>query len=287
MKFLTNHFTGEQLALLYPLIEMLQSSEMGEPSWEIAIMQLKSQGLYEPLMELLKEEYSIYRFSNEIEILYFSITRSIEIYNDKVQFDIAGGGNSIVSSMDRYSCSHKLPLLSKTLHLKVISSIEILNSNNIGYPIYLTLGWDVDIIGLQNDYVRINCNCNVIGNSHKISNVIKECESMGINVWFDTLDLSSLIKLKHLVIKRLGYNYWDIKLVHDINKMASLFPPHLETVSFENASDDILLESLLNCIPTLPNLHKIVLPQGRGDKYEQTLLQQGFIRDYDDVFIKR
>ena len=285
MKFLTNHFTGEQLTLLYPLIEMLQSSEVGEPSWEIAIMQLKSQGLYEPLMELLKEEYSIYRFSNEIEMLCFSITRSLEIYKNRVQFDIAGGDNPIVSCIDKYSCLHKLPLLSKTLRLQVNSDIEILNSDNIVYPIHLVLLWNADIIGLRNDYIEINCI--PVRNSHKTSNVIREFESMGIDVWFDTLDLSSLIKLKHLVIKRLGYNYWDNNLTHDINNMASLFPPHLETFSFENASDNILLGNLLNCIPTLPQLHKITLPQGSGDNYEQTLLQQGFIRDYDNDFIRR
>ena len=59
MKFLTTHFTGEQIQFLFPIIEMMQSSDVGASDWELAMLQLKTLNLYTPLMEALKEEYAI------------------------------------------------------------------------------------------------------------------------------------------------------------------------------------------------------------------------------------
>ena len=285
MKFLTTHFTGEQIQFLSPIIEMMQSSDVGSSNWELAMLQLKTLNLYTPLMEALKEEYAIYDLTDDF-LIFFPFSRKMEIYKHKVMFDVAGVGIFNTSGKEYYSCSHKLPVFSNTLGLKIIDDVEIVNSNNIEYPIKLELWREADIFGLPNTVSEIVwCKYE---HQHKISNIIKECEALKLHLFsYDCGNLASLDNLKHLELSFRMFSGGLLIKNRLINFSKGGLPKNLETLSIKNGSTIDLLEIMRNQVPHLPKLHKITLPQDTGDDWEQEMLLLGFVRECEDVFTRQ
>lgn len=270
MKLLSPHFSEEQIENLIPIIELMQDPF----SFEIGILQLKGQTLYDSFISFLKDYSSQYLYLNgvdEMVLLLYMFCEEIVVGEGKILFTpLVMQNNYNETIFKRVESFILIPIFSRKLDIVESYNCELFTfiyHPNCLPPISITgfalnfnafppTTWSVELRLPFAKYLEVkdmlyNCFNAIPSNIVKMECTVKDFNSYYI--WSECLSRFNQLKTLYL--------HGNDTSIDNIIKFD--LPPNIEDLKFSFTCPLVNADNLINivsqCLDTLPTLSQFSL----------------------------